>query len=190
MKPFDEMKPYERMRANRILAGLCVLCAERPPRLDRLTCLECGNRNAAEVRAIRKTKPPEWRTWETMIKRCYSPVTNDYELYGGAGITVCVEWRHNFEAFFAYIGPKPTPKHSIDRINSKGNYEPGNVRWATALEQNANRSNSRRLTVNGETATLQEWSLRTGLPYQCIYGRLKRGWSPEKAISPRSSDRE
>lgn len=176
------LKPYERMRARRQLAGLCVLCGKQPPRPEQLACETCGTKNAANVRAIRKTKPSEWRSWEAMLGRCYKPNTNDYALYGGAGITVCAEWRHSFDAFLAYMGPKPTPKHSIDRIDSKGNYEPGNVRWATMREQNANRRNTVRITVEGRTATIQEWSDITGVSYYKIYARLKRGWTPEKAI--------
>ena len=88
---------------------------------------------------------PEYRTWYGMIQRCTNPKVNNYKNYGGRGIKVCDEWRNSFQAFYDYIGPRPEPKHlySIDRINNDGDYEPGNVRWATAKEQANNKRNKK-----------------------------------------------
>jgi len=77
----------------------------------------------------------EYRAWQSMIRRCHTPGASTYVKYGAKGTRVCDEWRESFEAFFKYMGPKPTPKHSLDRINPYGHYEPGNVRWATPVEQ-------------------------------------------------------
>jgi hypothetical protein len=75
-----------------------------------------------------------------MKNRCHNPKNKDFDSYGARGIKVCDEWRTSFKSFFDFVGPKPTPKHSIDRYpNNDGNYEPGNVRWATAKEQAANK---------------------------------------------------
>lgn len=82
---------------------------------------------------------PEYDSWCRMIQRCTNKNGNRWENYGGRGITVCPEWRNDFAAFFAHVGSKPSPKHSLDRINNDGNYEPGNVRWATFSEQMFNR---------------------------------------------------
>jgi hypothetical protein len=80
-----------------------------------------------------------------MITRCHNPNATRYKDWGGRGITVCEEWRNNYEAFLAHIGRKPSPRHSIDRFpNNSGNYEPGNVRWATPREQNLNQRPRRR----------------------------------------------
>src|SRR5678816_2973212 len=90
---------------------------------------------------------PEYNSWEHMIGRCTRPSYEFYHRYGGRGITVCERWRR-FENFYADVGPRPSPKHSIDRFpNRNGNYEPGNVRWANPVEQGRNMDHVR-LTVD------------------------------------------
>lgn len=74
-----------------------------------------------------------------MKSRCFNKNGKSYKDYGGRGISVCEEWIKDPTAFLLYMGPKPSTKHSIDRINNNGNYEPGNVRWATSKEQAANK---------------------------------------------------
>ena len=81
----------------------------------------------------------EYGIWSGMIARCTNPSNTAFGYYGARGITVCDEWRSSFESFLEHIGPRPSPKHSVDRINNDGNYEPGNVRWATAKEQANNK---------------------------------------------------
>lgn len=82
---------------------------------------------------------PEYRSWTAMKSRCNNPNATKYELWGGRGIEVCARWDASFEAFLEDMGRRPSPRHSLDRINSNGNYEPGNCRWATPEEQNRNR---------------------------------------------------
>ena len=86
----------------------------------------------------------EWLAWMSLKARCLRKSDISYPRYGGRGINVCERWAASFEAFYADMGPKPSPKHSIDRINNDGNYEPGNCRWATASEQARNKSKPRR----------------------------------------------
>lgn len=81
----------------------------------------------------------EYRTWQHMLYRCHNNKAKEYQNYGGRGISVCGQWRRSFEAFFDHVGLKPRPDLSIDRIDNDGDYEPGNVRWATSKQQNENR---------------------------------------------------
>lgn len=76
--------------------------------------------------------------WATMISRCENPKVDQYRYYGGRGIVVCAEWRHDFAAFLRDMGPRPSVKHSIDRVDNDGPYAPWNCRWATSDEQHSN----------------------------------------------------
>ena len=77
-----------------------------------------------------------------MKKRCYLESHHNYPIYGARGIIVCDRWRDNFDMFLQDMGLKPTPEHTLDRINSNGNYEPSNCRWATPLEQARTKRNA------------------------------------------------
>ncbi len=90
------------------------------------------------------TRSSEYSSWCAMIARCYNPSHIAYKRYGGRGITICTRWRNSYEVFLADMGRKPSPAHSIDRIDNNGNYTPSNCRWVTASEQNYNRRNFKR----------------------------------------------
>lgn len=126
---------------------------------------------------------PEYKSWAKMISRCTNPKNNRYGRYGGRGIKVCARWIGSFSKFIADMGPKPSPSHSIDRINNNGDYTPSNCRWATAKEQAANKSNSRLLTIDGETKTLAEFSRKFNLLPDTISARLARGESVRAALT-------
>lgn len=105
-------------------------------------------------------KTPEYKAWDRMKQRCYAPSYKGSKNYKGRGITVCDEWLHDFKTFLEYVGERPSPKYSLDRIDNNGNYEPGNVRWATLHQQHANtRSNNKVVGVqhqdNGWLARLK-----------------------------------
>jgi len=88
---------------------------------------------------MNKSDTPEYAAWENMKLRCYNPIYKNSHNYLGRGIIVCDEWLHDFDAFRKHIGDRPSKDYSVDRINNDGNYEPGNVRWATWYVQAANR---------------------------------------------------
>jgi hypothetical protein len=129
---------------------------------------------------------PIYPTWQSMNQRCYNPKDKIYPYYGGRGITVCDRWRNSIEAFrddiLAEIGERPEGC-SLDRINNNGNYEPGNVRWATRKQQNRNKRSNVRHEWNGQRLTLSELEDITGIPYGTLWCRVKRGWSVEKALT-------
>ena len=101
--------------------------------------------------------------------------------YGGRGISVCERWL-KFENFLADMGPRPDG-HTLDRIDSNGNYEPTNCRWATAREQAANRRNLQLVTFNGVSLTITDWSRKTGIPLAALFARFAKGWSPERCLT-------
>jgi hypothetical protein len=126
---------------------------------------------------------PEYRAWVAMRSRCYRVRDPSYRHYGGRGIEVCEEWRNSFEAFIACVGLRPSPEHSLERLRVNENYCPGNVCWATMLEQNRNRRDNRRIEHDGETLTLSQWAERTGLGRATIAYRINQGWSVSDALS-------
>lgn len=128
------------------------------------------------------SKTPEYKAWRNMRDRCYNANDDSFQYYGGRGITVCDEWKNDFMAFFNYIGKKPSPKHSLDRINNDGNYEPGNVRWALPNKQQSNTRYNRKIKLHGITMNITQWSKFSGIKRGAIYDRLNYGWPPAKAI--------
>lgn len=132
------------------------------------------------------TKSPEWQAWFSMLKRCRNPSDQHYPDYGGRGITVCDRWRDSFENFYADMGPRPSPDHSIDRKDNDGNYEPSNCRWATKSEQARNRRIRRdreRYHVDGEMLTTAQIAIKFGLKYHTLRYRLRNGWAISDAIA-------
>jgi hypothetical protein len=125
---------------------------------------------------------PEFAAWVNMRGRCNNPQHRAYESYGGRGITVCKRWAR-FENFTADMGLRPTPRHSLDRIDNDKGYAPSNCRWAMPKVQHYNKRNTRRLRAFGEVLTLMDWSARTGIKPNTIRERLRRGWTTEQSLS-------
>jgi hypothetical protein len=120
-----------------------------------------------------------------MKDRCYNEKTKAYKDYGGRGITVCDEWRNDFEAFLKWaLDNGYRDDLTIDRIDVNGNYEPSNCRLVTMKEQANNRRSNNKILYDGKLFTLAEWSEIIGIPYHVLYDRLTVSkWSFEKAIT-------
>jgi hypothetical protein len=129
------------------------------------------------------TDTPEHRAWCAIKTRCSNENLPYYEDYGGRGIRVCKRWRLSFPKFFADMGPRPSSKHSIERKDNDGNYEPGNCIWATPNQQARNKRDTKRLTFRGIIRAMADWSEVVGIPSQVIGDRLRLGWSVERALT-------
>jgi hypothetical protein len=139
-------------------------------RRDRVLAKKDAERRAAGAKKQQRlSRKPEYRTWQFVKDRCHNERSVHFPRYGGRGIRLADEWLNDPAAFIAYMGPKPTPRHSIDRYpNQSGNYEPGNVRWATYAEQNQNRSCSK--LDGNDIAFVRHW--------------LKRGYTQAAIAAP------
>lgn len=132
----------------------------------------------------RKKDRPEYSVWNGIKTRCSNVNHVTYRDYGGKGISVCQQWNDSFDIFLADMGPRPEG-YSIDRIDSRGNYEPGNCRWATRQEQNNNRRTNRLVEFRGDKMSLGDARKLSGSNISSghILGRLARGWILERALS-------
>lgn len=166
----------------------------------RTSNLRCGNtsscgclyKEAIDRRKNLKRKfPSEYNTWSGMKGRCNTKTNGSYPDYGGRGIRVCKTWEQSFEQFLADVGPKPAPGMQLDRINNDGNYELGNVRWATPAVQNRNKRNNVFITINGETKCLADWAVQLNVPSDRVEQRVRSlGWDPVRAVTtPKLSSR-
>lgn len=124
---------------------------------------------------------PLYEVWKCMRQRCYDSNCSGWLRYGGRGILVCDRWM-SFPAFYEDMGDIPFEGASIERIDNDANYEKGNCRWATRIEQANNKRNNRALSLWGVTRNLSEWSRIVEIKRETIAMRLRSGWSIEKAL--------
>lgn len=135
-----------------------------------------------------QSRSPEYRAWTAMIRRCTDKRVRGYKRYGGRGIKVCERWMV-FANFLADVGLRPSEKHSIGRERNDGDYEPGNVRWETKLQQANNCSDNRLLTLDGRTQTMAQWSREYGVPYGRLQMRLETGFTLLEALTLKKGER-
>lgn len=121
-----------------------------------------------------KKRTAEYRAWAHMIGRATCPTDTAAKNYSQRGITVCERWRNSFRAFFSDMGPKPSPKHTLERINNDGNYEPTNCRWATRREQNRNRRSCIWITFNGRNLLASDWARELNIKRSTLDNRLTK----------------
>jgi hypothetical protein len=189
-----EVISFSRVNKNRFAMWLCacdcgrkVTLASNSLKRSKKPTKSCGCL-AREKTAMRRfkhgmTKLPEMRIWIKMKRRCFAPDEHGYENYGARGIGVCEAWKHDFKKFFDDVGPRPTAKHTLERIDNNGHYEPGNVRWATRKEQQRNRRTNHLITFGGQTLCLAEWAERIGISSSAMNGRFRRGWTIEECVT-------
>ncbi len=125
---------------------------------------------------------PEYKAWAQMKSRCLNERDKSYARYGGRGITITSHWQNSFHNFLCDLGYRPTPQHSLDRINNDSGYCKDNCRWATKKQQSRNTKNNRRVTLGSETCTVAEWVERIGLRRQTFQERIRLGWTAEDAL--------
>ena len=146
----------------------------------------CWARDSASKRAKTHgmTKTCEYRIWQGVKDRVFDESCKDYKNYGGMGITLFREWVGDFTAFLAHVGPRPSPRHSLERIDNNLGYEPGNVKWATRVEQANNNRGNRVITINGERKTLAQWCAVFNRSYPTVNQRITQSeWDPVLALN-------
>lgn len=158
----------------------------------------CGCLQKEAVKAVNfkhgASHSSEYDIWSEIKRRCYNKNFHAYIDYGSRGITMCDEWKESFEAFYRDMGPRPSPKYSIDRRDNNKGYSKDNCRWATRIEQNNNRRNTLYFEFDGEKKALADWCRELNVPYNAVYERIKRGMDFEDALDAAilqvSSERE
>lgn len=128
------------------------------------------------------SKSNEMSIWGGMMQRCYNSNATYYKYYGGRGIKVCKRW-HTFIDFYNDMGKRPSIKYTLDRIDTNGNYELSNCRWATREQQFNNRRDTHYLSYNGKTLSVRQWSRELKISSSTLHERIKRNWSTEKILS-------
>ena len=122
-----------------------------------------------------KNRAPEYKIWAGMLSRCTNPNHISFKRYGDRGIGVCAEWT-SYENFIADMGYRPSPKHSLERRDNSIGYSKGNCFWATASEQARNRRSNKVIDTPFGPMLLCEAAEISGIAYQCLNHRIKRGW--------------
>lgn len=147
-------------------------------------------RNMRHGMKTRAAAAPEYAVWSMARKRCRLPSDRAFHRYGGRGIRMCDRWADSFADFIADMGQRPSPKHSLDRIDNDGNYEPGNCRWVTRTVQARNTRTNRLVEAFGEKLCIAAWAEKTGIRQHILIDRLgKLGWTPERALSTPAQSR-
>jgi hypothetical protein len=161
----------------------CECGATSLAKIDRLRSgktQSCGCKSKTAALTHGFTRHPLFITWKGIAQRCENPRATGYHRYGGRGIKCLLP---SPQALEDAIGPRPSPRHSVDRINNDGDYEAGNLRWASCQEQGRNRRGNRLLTWQGRTQCLMDWADECNIDPRTLSYRLANGWSVEQALS-------
>ena len=132
-----------------------------------------------------RSKHPLYAVWQGIKRRCLNPNFRHYARYGGRGIKVCERWKSDFAAFLSDMGERPTPFHTIDRIDVDGDYEPSNCRWATRQEQSRNISKNRYIQIEGKKVLACEIAEQLGFKTDTILKRYETGLPSDEILNPK-----
>lgn len=148
---------------------------------------QLAKRNQLKGKAQGLSHEPEYRIVAGAIARCHDPSNCNYWKYGRKGIRVAKVWRSDPVKFYEYViqelGSRPSSAHTLDRIDNKCGYKPGNLRWATAAEQNRNYSRNRNYTLKNRTQCLADWAKEYGISFNRLQRVLVRGCSLRRALT-------
>lgn len=157
--------------------------------IDSFNTRKPRRKKGGEREAVSRCKPcvklyknPLYHTWQAMVYRCHNPKSKDYKRYGGRGISVCDRWRSSPEAFYMDIGQKPSSNHTVDRVDNSKGYSKENCRWATQLEQQNNRSDTIKITYQGETMSISQTARKYGIRVTTFHYRINSGMSVSEAV--------
>ena len=145
------------------------------------SCSHSGKNNSKWVHGESRSTP-EYRTWKSIKGRCYNPNYRQYQDYGGRGIKMCGRWLEHFEYFLSDMGRKPTPSHSINRIDNDKDYSPDNCEWADDKKQRRNKRTSVTVDINGESKNISDWLILLNIPKGTYYWRKKHGYTTLEAL--------
>lgn len=143
----------------------------------------CGCKKGGGPKTHGLADSREFIAWAGAKGRCLNPNNSRFSSYGGRGIKMCERWLSSFENFIADMGQKPSPKHTLERIDVNGDYSPENCKWATWTEQARNRRKVKLIEFDGRKLPLWRWAEVTGLSRGTIWGRLAKGWTPKDALT-------
>jgi hypothetical protein len=143
----------------------------------------CWNSEVSSAKATHgKSRTLEYAAWGKAKERCTKPSSKGWKYYGARGIKMHPEWIESFEKFIDYLGPKPGPHYTVDRIDNNGNYEPGNVRWATMETQSNNKRNNVTFYIGNKKWTIARAARHFNVCRSSLQRRIRSGQSPKEAI--------
>ena len=175
--------PIGRKKGQRASFCLCDCGEVKSARISQLqdgTVQSCGCNQGGKIHGMHGT--PEYSSWNSLKDRCLNPNRRSFATYKDRG--VCDRWIESFEDFYSDMGPRPSLKHTIDRIDNNKGYSPENCRWALPPQQARNKSTNVNLTFKGKTQCLVDWAEELGIKPITLHARIRQyGWSVERALT-------
>jgi hypothetical protein len=175
--------PSDTRYGNAIWLCRCCCGREVPVRGDHLVQgrrKTCGFSGCSP--SLHSIATKEYALWAAAKRRCFSKKDSNYSYYGGRGISMCARWKNSFENFISDMRPRPSSKHTLDRIDNNGNYEPTNCRWATRKEQLRNTRVTIFVEHEGKRIALADLVQQVGVSMAMVRYRIQHGWELDDAL--------